>query len=222
LPTKEEILSGLKTTVIAGEEEKCADFAKSAIDVGMDAYAAIMDGCGAGMKVVSDKYEKGEMYVPEILLSAEAMYAAIDVLKPHLEAGVGGSAAEKGTVAIGVVEGDIHDIGKNLVRIMLDAAGFNIVDLGRDVPIDSFVDSIEKDGTNIIAVSTLMTTTMPNIKEVVKRLNSKGIRDKVKVMVGGAPLTQEFAEKIGADICGEDAATAPGIATDLMKKLRGS
>jgi len=220
LPTKEEILGGLRDAVVAGEEDKCAEFAQKAIDEGMDAYEAIMDGCGGGMAICSDRYEKGEMYVPEILLSAEAMYAAINLLKPHLQAKVAGEATAKGTCVIGVVEGDVHDIGKNLVRIMLDAAGVEMIDLGRDVPIENFVKAVKENNAEVVSMSTLMTTTMPNMKKVIDSIDSGGVRDKVKIMIGGAPITQEFADKIGADATGDDATAAVKIAGRLVGELR--
>ncbi|MBM5804915.1 MAG: hypothetical protein FJZ49_02450 [Candidatus Verstraetearchaeota archaeon] len=207
-----EILKGLADATVAGDAETTAKLANEALRTGIDAYDAIMGGCAEGMKVVSNKYETGEMYVPEILLSAEAMYAAIDILKPHLKVE---RAAAQAKVVIGVVEGDIHDIGKNLVRIMLDASGFKMFDLGRDVPVKDMAAKAATEGAQVVAISTLMTTTMPNMKRVVDELKALGVKDKVKVLIGGAPTSEEFAKSIGADAWAKDATAAIKVAEKL-------
>jgi corrinoid protein of di/trimethylamine methyltransferase len=214
---REEILKGLADATLAGDSDKTAMFAKEALSSGVDAYDAIMEGCAQGMKIVSDKYESGDMFVPEILLSAEAMYAAIDILKPHLKAG---KASATGTVVIGVVEGDIHDIGKNLVRIMLDASGYQIVDMGRDVPIKDMAAKAKDVKADIVAISTLMTTTMPNMKKVVEELTSLGIKGKTMVLIGGAPTSMDFAKSIGADSWCKDATSAVKEAEKLVMQAR--
>ncbi len=218
---KEDVLKGLKDAVVEGDEDACVRYANKALEIGIDPYDAIMQGCGAGMAVSSDLYEQRKVFVPEILLSAEAMYAAMDILKPHLKAKVAGSAEVKGGVVIGVVEGDIHDIGKNLVKIMLDAAGFTIYDLGRDVQLEAFVDAVKEHKAEVLCLSTLMTTTMVGMQEIITMLRDKGVRDKVKVLVGGAPITPDYTARIGADAYGEDAAKAVRIAEKLVKDLRG-
>ena len=218
---KEDVLKGLKDAVVEGDEDACVRYANKALEIGIDPYDAIMQGCGAGMAVSSDLYEQRKVFVPEILLSAEAMYAAMDILKPHLKAKVAGSAEVKGGVVIGVVEGDIHDIGKNLVKIMLDAAGFTIYDLGRDVQLEAFVDAVKEHNAEVLCLSTLMTTTMVGMQEIITMLRDKGVRDKVKVLVGGAPITPDYTARIGADAYGEDAAKAVRIAEKLVKDLRG-
>ena len=207
-----EILKGLADATVIGDAEKTAKLAHEALNTGIDAYDAIMEGCAEGMKVVSNKYETGEMYVPEILLSAEAMYAAIDILKPHLKVE---KAAAQLKVVIGVVEGDIHDIGKNLVRIMLDASGFKLFDMGRDVPVKDMAAKAANEGAQVVAISTLMTTTMPNMKRVVDELKALGVKDKVKVLIGGAPTSEEFAKSIGADAWAKDATAAIKVAQRL-------
>jgi corrinoid protein of di/trimethylamine methyltransferase len=222
MSSKDDILDGLKDAVVEGDEEKCVPFANKALDSGVDPYEAIMQGCGAGMAVCSDLYDKGEVFVPEILLSAEAMYAAMDVLKPHLKEKAAGMAEVKGGVVIGVVEGDMHDIGKNLVKIMLDAAGFTIYDLGRDVQLESFVNTVKEHNAEVLCLSTLMTTTMVGMQEVIALLKEQGLRDNVKVLIGGAPITPDFTTRIGADAYGEDASKAVRIAERLVKELRGS
>lgn len=215
--SREEILKGLADATVAGDAEKCAAYAKKALDTGIDAYDAIMQGCATGMKIVSDKYESGEMFVPEILLSAEAMYAAIDILKPHIKTG---KASATGTVVIGVVEGDIHDIGKNLVRIMLDASGYQMVDMGRDVPVKDMANKAKEVKADIVAISTLMTTTMPNMKKVVDELKALGVKDRTKVLIGGAPTSMEFAKSIGADSWCKDATAAIKEAEKLVLEAR--
>ncbi len=217
--TENEILEGLRDCVVAGNDKQCKMWAQKAIDTGMSAYRAILEGCGTGMAICSDRYEKGDMYVPEILLSARAMYGAIDILKPHIEKEAGGGES-KGTCVICVVEGDVHDIGKNLVRIMVGASGVNMIDLGRDVIIEEIVKKAKESNAELISLSTLMTTTMPGMKKTIDQLQSAGMRKNIKVMIGGSPITPQFAEKIGADATGPDAREAVRIADRLIKQLR--
>lgn len=214
---RNEILKGLADATVAGDSETTAKLANEALSTGIDAYDAIMEGCATGMKIVSDKYECGDIFVPEILLAAEAMYAAIDILKPHIKAG---KAAATGTVVLGVVEGDIHDIGKNLVRIMLDASGYQLIDMGRDVPIKDMAAKAKEVNADIVAISTLMTTTMPNMKKVVDELNAIGIKNKTKVIIGGAPTSMEFAKSIGADSWAKDATAAIKETEKLVQQGR--
>jgi len=219
--SEEEILAGLRDSVVTGDEKQCKMWAQKAIETGMSAYRAIMEGCGAGMAICGDRYEKGEMYVPEILLSARAMYGAIDLLKPHIEEEAG-EGESKGTCVICVVEGDVHDIGKNLVKIMVGASGVNMIDLGRDVIIEDIIKTAKEANAELISLSTLMTTTMPGMKRTIDLLKSSGMRDKVKVMIGGAPITPQFAQKIGADATGPDAREAVRIAERLIRELRSA
>ncbi|RLE50634.1 MAG: hypothetical protein DRJ31_00330 [Candidatus Methanomethylicota archaeon] len=215
--SKEEILKKLADAVVEGDEDKCRQYAEEALKAGIDAYEAIMSGCAEGMKIVSHKYETGEMYVPEILLSAQAMYAAIEVLKPHIKVD---KSRVTGTVVLGVVEGDIHDIGKNLVKIMLDAAGFKVVDLGRDVPLPKFVEAIKEHNADVLGMSALMTTTMVNMPKVIELLKQAGLRDKVGVIIGGAPTSMEFAKQIGADTWAKDASAAVPEVVRLITEKR--
>jgi len=216
---EKEILNELKNAVVKGDEDKCKEMANLAIENNIDAYKAIMEGCGAGMSICSELYDKGDIFVPEILMSAEAMYGAMDILKPHIK--VEDANVNKGKVVIGVVEGDMHDIGKNLVKILLDAAGFEIYDLGRDVAIDDFVNTAKENKAEIVAMSTLMTTTMPGMLEVVRGLRDKEIRENVKVLIGGAPITEEFVSKVEADAYALDAPKAVKVASRLIEELRG-
>lgn len=214
---KNKILESLAKAVVEGNDELCKKLAEEAIKIGIDAHEAIHNGCTKGMKIVSDKYERGEMYVPEILLSADAMQAAINVLNPHLKV----EAVETpGTIVMGVVEGDIHDIGKNLVKTMLEVAGFKVYDLGTNVSPEDFVNKAIEVNADIVGISTLMTTTMPVIQKVIQTFKTKGIRDKVKIIIGGAPTSKEFADAIGADGWAEDAVAGVKKAEKLIEELR--
>jgi len=211
---KEEIFKGLSDSVVEMDEKKSVELAKLAIDGGIDAYEAIEKGLVHGMDRAGKLFEDEEYFIPELLMCSDAMYAALELLKPHIKAN---SLGEKPKAVIGVVEGDTHDIGKNLVKIMLESSGFEILDLGRDIPPAAFVDKAIEAKADIIALSTLMTTTMDGMGEVVRLLKERGAKDRVKVMVGGGPISQQFADKIGAD---GYAANAAG-AVRLAKKLAG-
>jgi len=215
--SKQDILQRLADTVLKGDVEGCRKAAQDAIAAKMPAYTAIMEGCKKGMDIVSGKYEKGEMFVPEILCSAEAMYAALEVLRPYLETG---KAEQAGTVVIGVVEGDMHDIGKNLVRMLLEGSGYNVIDLGRDVQLDKFIQEAREKKADVIAASTLMTTTLSSMEDLMKMLGDQGVRNQFKVLIGGAATNVAFAEQIGADAWGADASQAVKIAGELIKQRR--
>lgn len=207
---REEILAGLAKAVDGMDEQASVRLAHEALQQGIDAYDAVTLGLSKGMEIVSEKYDKGIYFVPEILLCADAMYAAIDVLRPHLKVR---GANGRSPVIIGVIEGDVHDIGKNIVRLMLEAAGFPIHDLGNDVPVGRFVEKARELGGGIVAASTLMSTTMWNMERLVKALKDAGLRDSYRVLVGGGPLSASFAAKIGADAYGANAMEAVRIAT---------
>jgi len=210
----QEILDGLAEAVVEMDEDRARELSEEAIAAGIDAYDAIMSGLAKGMEVVSDKYDRQEYFVPEILICADAMYAGLEVLRPHLR-----PEALKGSakVVIGVVEGDIHDIGKNVVKMMMEGSGFEVHDLGRDVAVARFVEEAERTGADIIAISTLMSTTMQGMERVIQLLNQRGVRDRFKVLVGGCPVSESFAQRIGADAYAPDA--SEGIRT--VKKLLG-
>jgi corrinoid protein of di/trimethylamine methyltransferase len=213
----EEILAGLAKAVIDGDTDKAVQLANKVLEARLDPYKAMMDGCGAGMKVVGEKYQNGEMFIPEILLSAEAMYAVMDILGPHIRVE---DIPYTGKVVAGVIEGDIHDIGKNLLVMLLKASGFEVVDLGRDVAVKDFVQKAKDEKAEIIAMSTLMTTTAPGMKRVIDILQEEGIRDKVKTIIGGAAVSKEFAKTIGADAYGEEVADGIKIIKDLMMAIK--
>ena len=213
--SKEELLEKLSECVVEMEDEEVVDVANEYVEAGYPALDGIMEGLVDGMNKASDLYDEEEYFVTDLLLCSDAMYSGIDILKPHLP--VEENKGEKLKIVIGVVEGDTHDIGKNLVKIMLDTAGFEMYDLGRDVPLDNFVDKAIEVGASLICMSTLMTTTMDGMRIVIDKLKEKGIRDNVKVMVGGSPISQKYANEIGAD---GYSANAVG-AVKLAKRLAG-
>ena len=196
MSSKEELLKRLSDGVLDMEEEDVAEAAREYLESGYPALDGIMEGLIDGMNRAGQLFEEEEYFVTDILLCSDAMYAGLDVLKPHLPTE---SEDNKKKVVIGVVEGDTHDIGKNLVKIMLETAGFEMIDLGRDVPLQKFVDSAKEEGAELVCMSTLMTTTMAGMETVIHLLEEAGIRDQVKVMIGGGPISQKFADKIGAD-----------------------
>ena len=213
--SKEELLEKLSECVVEMEDEEVVDVADEYIESGYPALDGIMEGLVDGMNKASDLYDEEEYFVTDLLLCSDAMYSGIDILKPHLP--VEENKGEKIKIVIGVVEGDTHDIGKNLVKIMLDTAGFEMYDLGRDVPLDNFVDKAIEVEASFICMSTLMTTTMDGMRIVIEKLKERGIRDNIKVMIGGSPISQKYANEIGAD---GYSANAVG-AVKLAKKLAG-
>ena len=213
MATKEEMLQRLSDCVFEMEDEEVVDVVKEYIEAGFDAQEGMLLGLVDGMKRASAMYEEGEYFVPELIICSDAMYAGIEELQKYLPNTEGTSA---GKIVIGVVEGDTHDIGKNLVRIMLETGGFDVHDLGRDVPIESFVSYVKENDVDIVCMSSLMTTTMPGMEAVIHRLKEEGLREKVKVMVGGAPVSPAFAERIGADGYSRNAIEAVELAKSLV------
>ena len=213
---KEDILNALTDAVVEGDDDLAEEFAHKALDENVDAYEAIVDGLAKGMKIISDMYEKGEAFVPSLLLAADAMYAGMDILTPYIK--LDGTSVPR-NVIIGTVEGDVHDIGKNLVKTMMTAAGFNMIDLGCDVPLDKFAEAAKENKATAISMSTLMTTTMGGMETVIEQLQEEGIRDSLVVMVGGAPVSQTFADSIGANGTALDASRAVETLTSLVSEL---
>lgn len=211
--TKEVLLKRLETCVVEMEEEEVVETAREYLEAGYPAIDGIMQGLVEGMNRAGELFEEEEYFVTDILLCSDAMYAGLEVMKPHLEES-GNSHKRKGV--IGVVEGDTHDIGKNLVKIMMETAGFEMIDLGRDVPLQKFVDTAKQEEAELVCMSTLMTTTMAGMQTVIQLLKEAGIRDKVKVMVGGGPLSQSYADKIGADGYSQNAMEAVRLAKKLL------
>ena len=196
-----------------GKAKVIANAVQEALDAGCDPTEILNDGLIKAMDAVGEKFKNGEIFVPEMLVAARAMKKGVEVLKPHLATGAAGAA---GKVIIGTVAGDLHDIGKNLVSMMLESAGFEVIDLGVDVPKEKFVEAYEANpDTKIICCSALLTTTMPALKDAVALINEASFRPNVKVMVGGAPITQAFADEIGADAYTEDAASCAKKAREL-------
>ena len=200
-----EILKDIAQNLIAGDDEKVADLVGQAIEAKLPTVDILDDGLIAGMNVVGDRFRNHEMFLPEVLLSARAMTAGVALLKPLL---IAEEVPSRGKVVLGSVEGDLHDIGKNLVGIMLEGAGFEVVDLGTDVPAERFIDAAIAENASIIGLSSLLTTTMALMKGVVDLVEEKGLSGQLKVIVGGAPLSEEFARSIGAQGYAYDAANA--------------
>ena len=211
--SKEELLKALSDCVVDMEDEEVTGVAEEYIAAGYPALDGILDGLVDGMQKASDLYEQEEYFIPEMLICSDAMYNGLAVLRPHLQQT---SSEEKHKIVIGVVEGDTHDIGKNLVRIMLEAGGYEMYDLGRDVPLQKFVEKAKEVNADVIAMSTLMSTTMPGMGKVVELLKEAGMRDDVKVIIGGAPISWSFAKKIGADGYSENAVEAVKLVDHLM------
>lgn len=213
---KREVLDRLKQGVIDYDEEAVKEAAQEALEEGLDAYEAIMNGLSAGMEVVGDLYEKKEYFVPELLMCADAMYIGLDVLRPHIKEESRGEL--KGQVVIGTVQGDVHDVGKNLIKIMFEVAGFTVHDLGRDVPLEKFVEEQLKTDADIVAISAMMTTTMMGMQKAVEMIREHN--PNVAIMLGGAPVTREVADLFGADGYAESAGNAVQEALKMLKNLR--
>ncbi len=205
-------LERLRTAIIEGAAEEAAARVAEALDEGTDAQTILNGALIPAMAEVGRRFEEGEYFVPEMLVAARAMKEGLRLLKPHLAAA---AVKPAGRVALGTVRGDLHDIGKNLVAMMLEGAGFEVLDLGVDVPPERFADAVRQ-GVGIIGMSALLTTTMPLMKTTIERLAQMGLRDAVRVMVGGAPVTEAFARSIGADLYAPDASAAARGALALV------
>ena len=208
-----ELFEKMASELIAGNEAEVKKLTQEAIDSGASARDVLDNGLLAGMDVVGKRFKAGDMFIPEVLLCARTMHAAMDILKPLLsEADQAGS----GKVVIGTVEGDLHDIGKNLVAMMLQGGGFKVIDLGTNIKPQDFVAAVKEHKPQIVGMSALLTTTMPKMEETIAALKEAGVRDQIKIMAGGAPVTQDFIEKIGADAYGANAAAASEKAKALL------
>lgn len=204
----------LADSIIKGDNIKSKEIAQKLVGEGVPAVDILNNGLVPGMDVVGKKFKANEFYIPEVLIAARAMHAAMEIIKPLLSE----SAAEmKGTIVVGTVQGDLHDIGKNLVGMMLEGGGYTVIDLGVDIPAEKFVEEIKKNGAKLIGLSALLTTTMPGMKTVIDTLKADKDTADVKVMVGGAPLTQEYADSIGAAGYAPDASSAVDLAGDLLQ-----
>jgi 5-methyltetrahydrofolate--homocysteine methyltransferase len=207
-----DILKRLGEAVIEGKIDEIEHLTREALDNNYEPLQIINQGLLSGMEIVGQRFKVEEMYIPEVLLSAETMKKAVNLLKPMLVSGTFGKA---GRVVIGTVKGDYHDVGKNIVIMLMEAAGYEIIDLGMDVSERSFLDTMKEEEPDVMGMSAMLTTTMMEMKKVIDLLKERNLRDKVKVIVGGAPINQLFADQIGADGYGENAAAA----VDLLKKL---
>ncbi len=207
------VLNEISEALLVGNAAKVKELVEKALSEGSSPRDIIQQGLIPGMNVVGAKFKNNEYYVPEVLIAARAMHAGLDIVKPLL---ADSGMEPTGRVAIGTVKGDLHDIGKNLVAMMLEGAGFEINDLGIDVTADKFVEAAKDGSAEVIAMSALLTTTMPSMVDTIKALEAAGLRDKVKVMIGGAPVTQNYADEIGADGYSPDAASAVDKAKELL------
>jgi 5-methyltetrahydrofolate--homocysteine methyltransferase len=205
----------LKEAIVVGDDNVVKAEVNKALGEGAEARDIMNNGLIAGMEVVGKRFKTGEMFLPEVLLSAEVMHKGLDIVNPLLA-----KSGHKGigTVVMGTVEGDIHDIGKRIVSFLLEGTGFEVIDLGVDVKADAFIQAIEKHNPNVLGMSALLTTTMPNMGKTIDLLKEKGLRNKIKIVVGGAPITEQFAQSIGAD----GYALEAGSAVELVKKLLAS
>jgi methanogenic corrinoid protein MtbC1 len=213
----EELMKKLQEAVIGMDEEAAIEHSKAVLDEGVDAYYALMNGLAKGMDKVGQLYESQEYFVPELLLCSDALYAGLEILKPHIKAE---DEQTKGRVVIGVVEGDIHDIGKNLVKIMFEAAGWTVYDLGRDVQLVRFAEEQQRTNSDIVAMSALMTTSMLALPEAIKLVKARN--PKVAIMVGGAPVTRDIAKSYGADGYADNAGQVVKEATRVLSEVRKS
>jgi trimethylamine corrinoid protein len=211
MATKEEIIAKAKAAILDFDNDAAAEAAQEGLDADIDPVDLIQDGFTAAMNEVGDQFEAGTLFLPHVIAASEAMSAGVAVLTPELEKR-GSETKSKGKVVIGTIEGDIHSIGKDIVATMLKIAGFQVIDLGRDVAINAYVEKAKEVGANVVASSALMTTTMVHQIQIEEQLKEAGIRDSLKTMVGGAPVTQDWATKIGSDVYGENA-------TDVVAKL---
>ncbi len=208
-----EIYAQIADEIVKGQADSVKELVNRALSENISAEDILNNGLVAGMNVVSEKFKNNEFFIPEVLVSARAMTAGLNIINPLLaEANV----KAKGKVVIGTVKGDLHDIGKNIVGMMLQGAGYEIVDLGADVPKEKFIEFTQKEEANMVGMSALLTTTMIYMKEVIQGLKDAGLRDKVKVIIGGAPVTQAYADQIEADGYAPDAASAIDLAKDLL------
>lgn len=211
----EKLLEEIKTTVIAGRHTEIEALVKTAIQHQVDPDDLINNALIAAMDVVGDRFARSEIFVPEMLVAAVTMKKGLDLIKPLLQEG---QESSKGKIVLCTVKGDLHDIGKNLVGMMLEGAGFEVFDLGVDVTVENVIDKVVEVQPQVLGLSALLTTTMPEMQNVITALQTRGIRQNVRVIIGGAPVDADFAEKIGADTYGKDAAEAVTIARSLINK----
>ncbi len=209
----EAIIEKIYKSILNGDQAAVIEAVQEAIDTNIPAEKILKDGMMSAMVRTGDLFEEGEYFVPELLIAAHAMQSGMELLKPLL---VAENIKPIGKIVIGTIKGDLHDIGKNLVKMMLEGAGFEVIDLGTDVDAEKFVEAVKSSGANLVAMSALLTTTMTNMPETIEALKAAGIRDQVKVIIGGAPLSKDYADQIGADGYAPDASQAAKLALGLL------
>lgn len=212
---KEEILKKIYTAVLEGSAEQAHDLATQSLEMGISPLSVINDGMTPAIREVGDRFGRGEMFLPEMVLSAEAMQSALEVLEPHFE---GDESSKKGKVLIGTVQGDIHDIGKNIVIALLKVNGYEVFDIGRDIASTEFVDKAIEMDVDIIGLSGLLTTSLPMMRDIIQMLEDDGVRGQYKVIIGGGPTSQDYADSIGADGYGETAFNAVELCDQITGK----
>jgi 5-methyltetrahydrofolate--homocysteine methyltransferase len=205
----------LSKAVIAGQEAKVKSLTKTALDDGVEPLSIINEGLIAGMNVVGQRFKVGDMFVPEVLMSARSMNAGVELVKPLL---LEGEVTSKGTIVLGTVKGDLHDIGKNLVGMMLESSGYKVIDMGVDTAPEEFVAAAKENNAQVVGLSALLTTTMLSMKDTIEAFIEEGIRNDVKILIGGAPISHTFAEEIGADGFAPDAASATELVGQLLAR----
>lgn len=210
---KEALINSIKEALVNLEEERAKELVKIALNVGVDAKEILSKGIVEGMEIIGKKFESSEYYLPELVVAGEICNEIFEIVKPIMK-----EEGRVGKVVIGTVRGDLHDIGKNLVAMMLESAGFEVVDLGADVPKEKFIEAIRNEKPDILAMSTLLTSTMMEMKDVIEELKRQNLRENVKIIVGGAPITEDFAKEIGADGYGENAIEGVKICKQWMEK----
>jgi len=208
------IINSISTNLISGNDKEVASYTKKAMDAGISAETILNDGLINGMNIIGDRFRDHEVFLPDVLMAAKAMYAGMELIKPVL---IKSGISSRGKIVIGTIQGDLHDIGKNLVGIMLKGAGYEVIDLGHDVSPEKFVEAAKETGATIIGMSALLTTTMANMKEVVDILKNENLHGKIRTIIGGAPVSKQYASEIGVDRYSFDA----GNAVDTVKELLG-
>ncbi len=211
--SEKDILQKFYDSVVAGDLSAAAEAAQKSVDAGITPLKSIEEGMTPAIREVGERFGKGEMFLPEMVSSADAMEAALEILEPHFE---GTEGEKRGKVLIGTVQGDIHDIGKNIVIALLKVNGFEVIDIGRDIPSTDFVDKAIEMGVEIIGLSGLLTTSLPMMRDIIQMLEDDGVRDQHKVIIGGGPTSQDYADQIGADGYGETAYSAVELCSQII------
>jgi len=212
---EDDLLEKIKEAIVNLDIDNIQKLCKEAVDAGIPAYKVVTDGMAKGMDIVGQKYEANEYFLAELIMAGETMKEGMKVLEPYLKAG---KMKRLGKIVIGTVRGDLHDIGKNIAATLLRSAGFDVIDLGVDVSPEQFVEAVRRNSPDVVAMSALLTTTMTEMENTIKALKEAGLRDKVKIIIGGAPITPEYAEKIGADAAAKDAVDGVNICKSWVSK----